>query len=53
MIFKQLFDHDTSTFTYLIASAPGREAILIDPVKTHMDKYTTCSMSWMPSWCTP
>ena len=40
MIFKQLFDHDTSTYTYLIASAPGREAIIIDPVKGNKEIYT-------------
>jgi sulfur dioxygenase len=39
MIFKQLFDHDTSTYTYLIASAPGREAIIIDPVKSKTKTY--------------
>ena len=32
MIFKQLFDIKSSTYTYLIASAKGREAIIIDPV---------------------
>ena len=40
MIFKQLFDHETSTYTYLIASAHGREAIIIDPVKSNKDIYT-------------
>ena len=32
MIFKQLFDTKSSTYTYIIASAKGREAIVIDPV---------------------
>ena len=32
MIFKQVFDTKTSTYTYLIASAKGREAVIIDPV---------------------
>jgi sulfur dioxygenase len=32
MIFKQLFDHESSTFTYLIAKSKGSPAILIDPV---------------------
>ena len=32
MIFKQVFDKKTSTYTYLIASAKGREAVIIDPV---------------------
>jgi glyoxylase-like metal-dependent hydrolase (beta-lactamase superfamily II) len=39
MLFKQLFDHDTSTYTYLIASGRGREAMIIDPVKEHLDSY--------------
>jgi hypothetical protein len=29
MIFKQVFDTKTSTYTYLIASAKGREAVLL------------------------
>jgi len=32
MIFKQLFDTVSSTYTYLIASKKGREALIIDPV---------------------
>ena len=32
MIFKQLFDADTSTLTYILADAVTREAIIIDPV---------------------
>ena len=32
MIFKQVFDQKSSTYTYLIASAEGREALIIDPV---------------------
>lgn len=32
MIFKQLFETDSSTFTYLIADPDSQEAILIDPV---------------------
>lgn len=39
MIFRQLFDRDTCTYTYLIASAKGREAIIIDPVLTNIDQY--------------
>jgi sulfur dioxygenase len=40
MILKQLFDMDTCTYTYLIASGHGREAVIIDPVDTHVDMYT-------------
>ena len=39
MIFEQLFDKTSSTYTYLIATAPGREALIIDPVLEHVDKY--------------
>ena len=39
MIFKQLFDTKSSTCTYLIASAKGREAIIIDPVLENVDEY--------------
>jgi len=39
MIFRQLFDKRSSTFTYLIASAKGREALIIDPVLENVDQY--------------
>jgi glyoxylase-like metal-dependent hydrolase (beta-lactamase superfamily II) len=39
MIFKQVFDTNTSTYTYLIASAKGREAVIIDPVIEDVDGY--------------
>ena len=39
MIFKQLFDTKSSTYTYLIASAKGREALIIDPVLENIDEY--------------
>jgi hypothetical protein len=32
MIFKQLFESDSSTYTYLVACEQSRQAILIDPV---------------------
>ena len=32
MIFQQLFDHTSSTYTYLLADEDSREAMLIDPV---------------------
>ncbi|MGH8252581.1 MAG: MBL fold metallo-hydrolase [Steroidobacteraceae bacterium] len=32
MLFRQLFDPVSSTYTYLLADAVGREAVLIDPV---------------------
>ena len=39
MFFKQLFDKKSSTFTYLIASSKGREALIIDPVLENVDRY--------------
>jgi sulfur dioxygenase len=39
MIFKQLFDKKSSTYTYLIASAKGREALIIDPVIENVSDY--------------
>ena len=39
MIFKQVFDQKSSTYTYLIASAKGREAVIIDPVVENVDSY--------------
>ena len=39
MIFKQLFDRKSSTYTYFIASSKGREALIIDPVIENVDEY--------------
>lgn len=39
MLFRQLFDSDSSTYTYLLASGRGREALIIDPVKTQLSAY--------------
>ena len=39
MIFKQLFDQKSSTYTYLIASSKGREALIIDPVLENVNEY--------------
>ena len=39
MIFKQIFDTKSSTYTYVIASAKGREAVIIDPVLENVDEY--------------
>ena len=39
MLFRQLFDKASSTFTYLIASAKGREALIIDPVLDNINEY--------------
>ena len=39
MIFKQLFDTKSSTYTYLISSGKGREALIIDPVIENVSEY--------------
>ncbi len=39
MLFRQLFDRESSTFTYLVAAQPGGEALLIDPVREQVDQY--------------
>ena len=39
MIFEQLFDIKSSTYTYVISSGEGREALIIDPVIEHTDEY--------------
>ena len=41
MIFKQLFDQDSSTYTYIIANRIGGEALIIDPVLENSQKYIT------------
>jgi sulfur dioxygenase len=38
-MFKQLFDEVSSTLTYLIVDDESKEAILIDPVISHLDEY--------------
>lgn len=39
MIFRQLFDSVSGTYTYLIASRRGGEALIIDPVLEKVDRY--------------
>ncbi len=39
MIFRQLFDQDSGTYTYLLATLDGKEALLIDPVIGQMKQY--------------
>lgn len=38
MILRQLFDAESSTYTYLVADAETREAALVDPVKEHVER---------------
>jgi sulfur dioxygenase len=39
MIFRQLFDRQSSTYTYLLAERSGGEALLIDPVLENTEQY--------------
>ena len=39
MIFRQLFDATSGTYTYLLASRRGGEALIIDPVLDKVDRY--------------
>ncbi len=39
MIFRQLFDSVSCTYTYLLAARSGAEALIIDPVLDKLDRY--------------
>src|SRR6202521_4910402 len=39
MIFRQLFDSVSGTYSYLIASRRGAEALIIDPVLEKVERY--------------
>jgi glyoxylase-like metal-dependent hydrolase (beta-lactamase superfamily II)/rhodanese-related sulfurtransferase len=39
MIFRQLFDQSSSTYSYLVAARRGGEALIIDPVLEKTDRY--------------
>ena len=39
MIFRQLFDQVSGTYSYLLASRPGGEALIVDPVLEKVDRY--------------
>ncbi|MGH6664608.1 MAG: MBL fold metallo-hydrolase, partial [Pseudolabrys sp.] len=39
MIFRQLFDSVSGTYSYLLASRSGGEAMIIDPVLEKVERY--------------
>jgi glyoxylase-like metal-dependent hydrolase (beta-lactamase superfamily II) len=39
MIFEQIFDTKSSTYTYIVSSGKGREALIIDPVLQKTNEY--------------
>lgn len=41
MLFRQLFESQSCTFTYLLAASQGGEALIIDPVYEKTDRYLT------------
>lgn len=41
MLFRQLFDQDSSTYTYLLADEASRHAIIIDPVFEQIERDST------------
>src|SRR4051794_37106876 len=41
VIFRQLFDATSGTYTYLLASRRGGEALIVDPVLEKVDRYLT------------
>ena len=50
MIFRQLFDPVSSTYTYLIGSRRGGEALIIDPVLERVDRYLQLIASSTSGW---
>ncbi|MCC7460097.1 MAG: MBL fold metallo-hydrolase [Proteobacteria bacterium] len=38
MIFRQLFDSETSTYTYILADSDEKEGVIIDPVIENLDR---------------
>jgi glyoxylase-like metal-dependent hydrolase (beta-lactamase superfamily II)/rhodanese-related sulfurtransferase len=38
MLFRQLFDPETSSYSYLLADETNREAVLIDPVREQVER---------------
>jgi glyoxylase-like metal-dependent hydrolase (beta-lactamase superfamily II) len=38
MLFRQLFDRESSTYTYLIADRPSKSAVLVDPVLEQVER---------------
>ena len=51
MIFRQFFDTISSTYTYLISSGKGREALIIDPVLEKINEYINILNKFLVSKC--
>ena len=44
MLFRQLFDQESCTYTYLIADRTTKEAVLVDPVIEQVER--DCVIVW-------
>ena len=61
MIFRQMFDSTSGTYSYLLASRRGGEALIIDPVLEKVDRYLQLLReldlklvkAWTPILCRP
>jgi glyoxylase-like metal-dependent hydrolase (beta-lactamase superfamily II) len=40
IIFRQLFDEKTWTYTYIVGDAESKQAVIIDPVRDQVDRDT-------------
>ncbi len=45
MLFRPLFDPESSTYTYLLADEATREAVIIDPVLEQLDPHKA-DLAW-------
>lgn len=46
MFFRQLFDNNTCTYTYVIACDTTQAAAMIDPVREHVEQYQRLLSEW-------
>jgi hypothetical protein len=51
MLFRQLFDPESSTYTYLIAEPSTKEAILVDSVREQVDRDLNPLLSLSENFC--
>jgi glyoxylase-like metal-dependent hydrolase (beta-lactamase superfamily II) len=50
MIFRQLFEPNSSTYTYLIACPDTKKTLLIDPVLETVERDLQLLQKWGLSW---
>jgi hypothetical protein len=49
--FRQLFEKESSTYTYLLFDKASKEAVVIDPVMETAERYACCSLAMLT--CSP